>query len=76
MPQNCLTELYSFQIIPGGDRAHIPLRLNEFKEIKRNSRSYTENLDQYIQAFLEDSQNFELSWKDVMVFYLRPSFSW
>jgi hypothetical protein len=28
---------------------------------------YTENLDHYIQAFREVSQNFKLSWKDVMI---------
>jgi hypothetical protein len=33
----------------------------------KDLENYTENLDQYIQAFREVSQNFELSWKDVMI---------
>jgi hypothetical protein len=41
--------------------------VSELKEIKKNLRNYTENADQYIQAFREVSQNFELSWKDVML---------
>jgi hypothetical protein len=41
--------------------------VSELKEIKNDSGSYTENPDQYIQAFREVSQNFELSWKDVML---------
>jgi hypothetical protein len=36
-------------------------------EIKKYLGNYTENPDQYIQAFREVSQNFELSWKDVML---------
>jgi hypothetical protein len=48
---------------PGGDRAHVPFRVNDLKEIKK---IYTKNPDQYIQAFREVSPNFELSWKDVM----------
>jgi hypothetical protein len=34
---------------------------------KKDLGNYTENPDQYIQAFREVSQNFELSWKDVML---------
>jgi hypothetical protein len=37
--------------------------------------SYTENLDQYIQAFREVSQKFELSWKDVMILLSQTYFS-
>jgi hypothetical protein len=55
------------QLIPGGDRAHVLFRLSEFKEIKTDLGNYTENPDQYIQAFREVSQNCELSWKDVML---------
>jgi hypothetical protein len=55
------------QLIPGGDRAHVPFRVSELKEIKKDLGNYTENPDQYIQAFREVSQNFELSWKDVML---------
>jgi hypothetical protein len=55
------------QLIPGGDRTHIPFRLSELKELKNDLGSYTKNLDQYIQAFREVSQNFELSWKDMML---------
>jgi hypothetical protein len=29
------TGLYPFQLIPGGDRAHIPFRVSELKEIKK-----------------------------------------
>jgi hypothetical protein len=55
------TGLYPFQLIPGGDRAHIPFRVSELKEIKKDLGNYTENTDQYIQAFRKVSQNFELS---------------
>jgi hypothetical protein len=41
--------------------------VSELKEIKKDLRNYTENPDQYIQAFREVSQNFELSWKDAML---------
>jgi hypothetical protein len=34
---------------------------------KKDLGNYTENPDQYIQAFREVSQNFELSWKDVIL---------
>jgi hypothetical protein len=43
------------------------LTLCELKEIKKDLESYTENLDQYIQAFRELSQNLKLSQKDVMI---------
>jgi hypothetical protein len=66
-PQHHPIGLYSFQLIPRGDRAHVRFRLSELKEIKKGLRSYTKNQDQYIQAFREVSQNFELSWKDVMI---------
>jgi hypothetical protein len=49
------------------DRAHVPFTLNELKEIKKDLRNYTENPGQHIQAFREVSQNFELSWKDIML---------
>jgi hypothetical protein len=62
-----LSGLYSLQLIPGGDRAHVPFRVSERKEIKKDLGNYTENPDQYVQAFREVSQNFELSWKDVML---------
>jgi hypothetical protein len=41
--------------------------VNELKEIKKKLGNYTENPDHYIKEFREVSQNFELSWKDVMV---------
>jgi hypothetical protein len=66
-PQHHPTGLYPLQLIPGGDRSHVPFRLSELKEIKKDLGNYTENPDQYIQAFREVSQNFELSWKDVML---------
>jgi hypothetical protein len=50
--------------------------VNELKEIKKDLGNYTENPDQYIQAFREVSQNFELIWKDVMSFAISdPYFS-
>jgi hypothetical protein len=64
---SCPTRLYPLQLIPGGDRAHVPFRMRKFKQIKKDLGNYTENSDQYIQAFREISQNFELSWKDVML---------
>jgi hypothetical protein len=42
------TELYTLQLIPGGDRAHVPFRVSELKEIKKDLGNYTENPDQYI----------------------------
>jgi hypothetical protein len=65
--RHCPTGLYPLQLIPGGNRAHIPFRVSELKEIKKDLGNYTENTDQYIQAFREVSQNFELSWKDVLL---------
>jgi hypothetical protein len=47
--------------LTGRDRAHAPFRLSKPKEIRKDLGSYTENPDQYIQAFREVSQNFELS---------------
>jgi hypothetical protein len=41
--------------------------VSELKEIKKDLGNYAENPDQYIQAFREVSQNFELSWKDVLL---------
>jgi hypothetical protein len=41
--------------------------VSELKEIKVDSGNYTQNPDQYIHTFREVSQNFELSWKDVML---------
>jgi hypothetical protein len=41
--------------------------VSELKEIKKDLGNYTENPDQYIQAFREINQNFEWSWKDVML---------
>jgi hypothetical protein len=58
----CPIGLYPFQLIPGGDR------VSELKEIKKDLVSYRENSDHYIQALREVNQNFELSWKDVMLF--------
>jgi hypothetical protein len=66
-PRHHPTGLFALQLIPGGDRAHIPFRLSELKEIKKDLGNYTENPAQYIQEFREFSQNFELSWKDVML---------
>jgi hypothetical protein len=67
---------YPLQLIPGGDRAQVPFRVSELKEIKKDLGNYTENPDQYIQACREVSQNFELSWKDVMLFAISdPHFS-
>jgi hypothetical protein len=42
-------ELYPFQLIPGGDRTHVPFRLSELKEIKKDLGNSIENPDQYIQ---------------------------
>jgi hypothetical protein len=49
------TGFYSLQLILGGDRAHLPFRVSELEEIKKNLRNYTENPDQYIQASREVS---------------------
>jgi hypothetical protein len=39
------TGLYLLQLIPGGDRAHVPFRVHELKEIKKDLGNYTENPD-------------------------------
>jgi hypothetical protein len=49
--------LYPLQLIHGGDRVHAPFRVSKLKEIKKDLGNYTENPDQYIQAFREVSQN-------------------
>jgi hypothetical protein len=54
--RHCPTGLYPLQLIPGGDRAHIPFKVSELKEIKKDLGNYTENPDQYIQAFREVSK--------------------
>jgi hypothetical protein len=72
--RHCPTGLYPLQLIPGGDRDHVPFRESELKEIKKDLGNYTEKPDQYIQAFREVSQNFELSWKCFC--YLRPLLLW
>jgi hypothetical protein len=55
------TGLYPLQLIPEGDRVHVLSRVGKLKEIKKDLGNYTENPDQYIQAFREVIQNFELS---------------
>jgi hypothetical protein len=52
---------HPLQLIAGGDRVHVPFRKSELNEIKKDLKSYTENPDQYIQAFREDSGNSKLS---------------
>jgi hypothetical protein len=48
IPSTSSHRLYPLQLIPGGDKAHIPFRLSEFKEIKKDLGNYTKNPDQYI----------------------------
>jgi hypothetical protein len=55
------TGLYTLQLIPGGDRAHVPFIVSVLKEIKKDLGNYTENPDQYNQEFREVIQNCELS---------------
>jgi hypothetical protein len=62
-----LIGLYLLQLIPGGDKDHVPFRVSELKEMKKDLVNYTENQDQYIQAFREVSQNFELRWKEAIL---------
>jgi hypothetical protein len=64
--RSCPTGLYSLQLILGRDRAHVPFRVSEFKEIKKDLGNYIENPEQYIRH-LEKSAKTELSWKDVML---------
>jgi hypothetical protein len=66
-PQHHPTGLFLLQLISGGDRAHIPFRLSKLKEINKDLGSYSRNSDQYIQTFRKVSQNFELSWNNVMI---------
>jgi hypothetical protein len=68
----CPTGLYPLKLIPGGDKAHAPFRVSEFKEINKDLGNYTENPNKYIQAFREFSQNFELNCKDIMLLLLDP----
>jgi hypothetical protein len=67
MPLTSSHRTLPLQLIPGGGRAHVLFRLSELKEIKKDFGSYTENRVSTFQAFREVSQNFELSWKDVMI---------
>jgi hypothetical protein len=41
--------------------------VSELKKIKKDLGNYREKPDQYIQPFREVSQNFEPSWRDVML---------
>jgi hypothetical protein len=38
------TGLYPLQLFPGGDRAHVPFRLSELKEMKKRLKNYTKKI--------------------------------
>jgi hypothetical protein len=44
-----------------------PFSLSELKEIKRDLRSYTNNLAHYVQAFQQLTQLYDMAWKDIML---------
>jgi hypothetical protein len=43
------------------ERIHIPFRISNLKEIKQDLDCFTDDPDQYIQAFITDFQTFELA---------------
>jgi hypothetical protein len=56
---------YSLQPVPGRnscpERIHVPFRLSDLNEIKGDLGSFTDDPDQYIQAFITVIQTFELA---------------
>jgi hypothetical protein len=44
LPHHHPTGLYSLQLMPRGDKVHVPFRLNELKKLKKDLGNYTENL--------------------------------
>jgi hypothetical protein len=69
LPLSPLTQLpHALDIVPQDSTPPVnSFRVSELKEIKKDLGTYTENPDQYIQAFRGVSPNFELSWKDVVL---------
>jgi hypothetical protein len=64
---------YFLQPVPGRrgchqEKIHVLFRLSDLKEIKWDLGSFTDDPDQYIQAFITVIQTFELAWKDVMCY--------
>jgi hypothetical protein len=59
------TRLYPLQLIPGGDRYHISFIVSELK--KKGFRKLHRKPRSVHPGFREVSQNFELSWKDVIL---------
>jgi hypothetical protein len=53
--------------VVGKWQVYIPFQLSDLREIKRDLGSYTDTLDQYIQAFIFVIQTSELAWKDIML---------
>jgi hypothetical protein len=45
----------------------VAFRLSTLKEIKQDLGSFTNNPNQYIQAFITVIQTFELAWKDAIL---------
>jgi hypothetical protein len=43
--RHCPIGLYPLQLISGGDRDHVPFRVSQLKEVKKDLGNYTENPD-------------------------------
>ena len=48
-------------------RVHVPFPLQDLRQIKLDLGSFTEDPDNYISAFQDLTQFFEMAWKDVML---------
>jgi hypothetical protein len=56
------------QGVVGRGRIYVSFQLSDLKEMKKDLGNYTNNPDQYIQAFITIIQTYFLAWKDVMLF--------
>jgi hypothetical protein len=72
LPYSVTISCYPLQPVPQGrgghlERIHVPIRLNNLKEIKWDLGSFINDPDWYIQAFVTVIQTFDLACKDVML---------
>jgi hypothetical protein len=55
------------QAMVGRGGLYVPFQLSDLREIVKDLGSYTDDPDQYIQAFISVIQTFEWAWKDIML---------
>jgi hypothetical protein len=55
------------QGVAGRGRTYASFWLSDLKEMKKDLSNYTDNPDQYIQAFITIIQIYDLVWKDAML---------